>query len=68
MGGNHNSGRKRVDDPKYVNSVRVKVSTLVKIEELAERLGVTKSMIMQSAMDNGVESLYQIIQASERKM
>lgn len=66
MAGNNNSGRPREDNPKYVQSVRLSVSTLAKVEELSERLGVSRSKILQSVIDSSIDSFSTILQASQK--
>lgn len=67
MAGNHNSGRKRADDPKYVKSVRFQVSTLTKISVLSDVLGVEESTILQNIVKSGVDSLYDTILSSKKR-
>lgn len=51
-----NVGRPREDDPKYIQSIRLKVSTLVKIDEIADYTGKSKSYIIQEIIDKAVDA------------
>jgi len=61
MAGNHNSGRKQIDNPKYVQSVRLSVSTLVKIDEISEVSGKSKSQVMQHIIDSAIDAHYKLL-------
>jgi len=60
MAGNNNSGRNRLDDPRYHKSVRIRLSTLAQIAELAELHDVSESKIIQEAVESYVGSFYQL--------
>lgn len=51
-----NVGRPREDDPKYIQSIRLKVSTLMKIDEIADYTGKSKSFILQEILDKAVDA------------
>lgn len=61
MAGNENSGRTRVDDPKYKLSARIRISTQVKIDDISEKLGIEKSKVVQEILDAGIDSLSKIL-------
>ncbi len=61
MAGNRNSGRKTVEDVKTPVSYRLPLSTIIELEEVSEKLGKTKSEILQIAVGNFTKSLKELI-------
>jgi hypothetical protein len=46
-------GRPRTNDPKIkLDSIRLKTSTIIDIEVIAEQLGVSKSLFVQTILEN----------------
>ena len=60
-GKNFKVGRPREDDPKYIQTVRLKISTLLKIDEIAEKIGQKKSYVIQQIIDNAIEAHYNLL-------
>lgn len=56
-----NVGRPREEDPKYIQSIRLKVSTLVKIDEISDKTGKSKSFVIQEIIDRAVETHYNLL-------
>jgi stress response protein YsnF len=51
-----NVGRPRTNDPKIkIDSVRLKTSTIIDIEVIAEQLGISKSVFVQTILENEME-------------
>lgn len=61
MAGNHNSGRKPIDDPKTIKTVRIKQSTLERIQDIAFELGTTESAVIQAAVENFTQTIGDLI-------
>ncbi len=46
-------GRPKSDDPKMkLDSIRLKTSTIIDIEVVAEQLGISKSLFIQTILEN----------------
>ena len=54
-------GRPREEDPKYIQSIRLKVSTLIKIDEISDKTGKSKSFVIQEIIDRAVETHYNLL-------
>lgn len=53
---NTEMGRPRAEDPKMIfNKVRLKMSTIINIEEVAEKLGISQSLLVQTILENEME-------------
>ena len=61
MAGNKNSGRKAIDDVKTPVSYRLPLSTIIELEEVSEKLGKTKSEILQIAVASFMKSLKELM-------
>ena len=49
-------GRPKSDDPKMkLDSIRLKTSTIIDIEVISEKLGIKKSLFMQTILENEME-------------
>jgi|GEM_PF-2817037 len=49
-------GRPRTNDPKIkLDSIRLKTSTIIDIEVIAEKLGVSKSLFVQTILESEME-------------
>jgi len=57
MAGNENSGRKPLDDPKALKSVRIPRSTLEYIQDIAYQFDTTESALIQTAVESFAQSL-----------
>lgn len=60
MGGNNNEkknvGRPKSEDPKMkLDSIRLKTSTIIDIEVIAEQLDISKSLFVQTILENEME-------------
>jgi hypothetical protein len=60
------SGRPRSDDPKYIKSIRIEVSTLTKIRIIAEALEEDDTKIIRDAIRNHVDSVYNMLKNSPK--
>ncbi len=61
MAGNRNSGRKVVEDVKTPVSYRLPLSTIIDLEDMSEKLGKTKSEILQIAVGNFTKSFKELM-------
>ena len=53
MVGRNSAGRPKSEDPKMkLDSIRLKTSTIIDIEVLAENLDITKSLLIQTILEN----------------
>jgi len=49
-------GRPKCDDPKMkLDSIRLKTSTIIDIEVISEKLGIKKSLFVQTILENEME-------------
>jgi hypothetical protein len=49
-------GRPKSDDPKMkLDSIRLKTSTIIDIEVISEKLGIKKSLFIQTILENEME-------------
>jgi predicted DNA-binding protein len=56
-------GRPRADDPKIkADFVRLKTSTLIDLDIVAEKLNTTKSKLVQVAIEKEIEKMKEILQ------
>ncbi|MBL4730716.1 MAG: hypothetical protein JKY28_05060 [Sulfurimonas sp.] len=55
-------GRPRTDDPKMkLDSIRLKTSTIINIEVIAEQLTISKSLLVQTILENEMEKYKKIL-------
>lgn len=48
-------GRPRSNNPKMRMDLRLKTSTIIEIEEVADKLGINKSLLVQTILENEME-------------
>ncbi len=58
MAGNNRVGRPRVDDPKMTTpNYTLKQSTIIEIDLLSEELNISRSSLLQTIIENGLNTV-----------
>ena len=55
-------GRPKSDNPKMKLDLRLKTSTIIEIEEVAEKLGINKSLFLQTIIENEMNKYKELLE------